>query len=116
MRAIVISRPGGPEVLELREVDTPAPGAGEILVRVRAASVNRADVLQRTGQYPAPAGAPARIPGLDFAGEVAAAGAGARAWKVGARVMGLVPGGAYAEFLTSHEAVVLPVPASWSFE
>ncbi len=115
MKAVVISRPGGPEVLELRDVPAPEPEAGEILVRVRAAGVNRADLLQRQGQYPAPSGAPASIPGLEYAGEVAALGPGTEAWKVGDRVMGLVPGGGYAEFLTTHQAVALRMPASWSF-
>ncbi|HVO34195.1 MAG TPA: NAD(P)H-quinone oxidoreductase [Gemmatimonadales bacterium] len=116
MKAVVISKPGGPEVLLLQDVSVPEPEAGEILVRVRAAGVNRADLLQRLGQYPAPFGAPANIPGLEYAGEVAALGMGARAWKVGDRVMGLVPGGAYAEFVTTHEALALRVPAGWSFE
>ncbi len=116
MKAVVISRAGGPEVLELQDVPTPEPDAGEILVRVRAAGINRADVLQRMGQYPAPAGAPAQIPGLEYAGEVAALGMGTEAWKVGDRVMGLVPGGAYAEFLTTHQAVALRMPPSWTFE
>ena len=116
MKAIVITKPGGPDVLELQEHPVPEPAAGEILVRVRAAGVNRADLLQRLGQYPAPFGAPANIPGLEYAGEVAALGMGARAWKVGDRVMGLVPGGAYAEFLTTHEALALRAPAAWPFE
>lgn len=116
MKAVVITRTGGPEVLETHDVPAPEPEAGEILVRVRAAGINRADLLQRLGQYPAPFGAPANIPGLEYAGEVAALGTGARAWKVGDRVMGLVPGGACAEFLTTHEAVAMRVPAAWSFE
>ena len=116
MKAVVITKPGGPEVLEVQDVAAPEPEAGEILVRVRAAGVNRADLLQRMGQYPAPFGAPATIPGLEYAGEVAALGMGARAWKAGDRVMGLVPGGAYAEFLTTHEAVALRVPDGWTFE
>ena len=116
MKAIVITKPGGPEVLELREVPAPEPAAGEILVRVRAAGINRADVLQRMGQYPAPPGAPADVPGLEYAGEVVALGAGSEGWKVGARVMGLVPAGGYAEFVTVNEAVALRVPAAWSFE
>jgi NADPH:quinone reductase len=116
MKAVVITKPGGPEVLQVQEVAAPEPAAGEMLVRVRAAGINRADLLQRMGQYPAPFGAPATIPGLEYAGEVAALGTGARAWKVGDRVMGLVPGGAYAEFLTTHEAVALRVPAGWGFE
>jgi putative PIG3 family NAD(P)H quinone oxidoreductase len=116
VKAVVITKPGGPEVLQVQEVAAPEPAAGEMLVRVRAAGVNRADLLQRKGQYPAPFGAPATIPGLEYAGEVAALGTGARAWKAGDRVMGLVAGGAYAEFLTTHEAVALRVPAGWGFE
>ncbi|HTT69081.1 MAG TPA: NAD(P)H-quinone oxidoreductase [Gemmatimonadales bacterium] len=116
MRAIVISAAGGPEVLQLRDVPTPRPAAGEVQVRVRAAGVNRADVLQRQGHYPPPPGAPGDIPGLEYAGEVAALGAGARAWKVGDRVMGLVPAGGYAEAVTVNEAVAMPVPSAWTFE
>jgi NADPH2:quinone reductase len=116
MKAVVITKPGGPDVLALQDVTAPEPEAGEILVRVRAAGINRADLLQRMGQYPAPFGAPANIPGLEYAGEVAALGTGVRGWKVGDRVMGLVPGGAYAEFLATHEAVAMRVPAAWSFE
>lgn len=116
MKAIVITMAGGPEMLSLREVPTPEPDAGEILVRVRAAGINRADVLQRMGQYPPPPGAPADVPGMEYAGEVAELGAGSEGWKVGDRVMGLVPAGGYAEFVTVNEAVALRVPASWSFE
>lgn len=116
MKAIVITKAGGPEVLALREVPTPEPGPDEVLVRVRAAGVNRADVLQRIGQYPSPPGAPADVPGLEYAGEVAALGVGAGAWKPGDRVMGLVPAGGYAEYVTVPEAVALRVPAAWSFE
>jgi putative PIG3 family NAD(P)H quinone oxidoreductase len=116
MKAIVIASAGGPEVLQLREVPAPEPSAGEILVRVRAAGVNRADVLQRMGLYPAPPGAPADIPGMEYAGEVTALGAGTRAWKVGDRVMGLVPAGGYAERVTVSESLALRVPSSWSFE
>ncbi len=119
MRAVVITRPGGPEVLALREVPAPEPGPGEVLVRVRAAGLNRADVLQRTGQYPAPPGAPADIPGLEYAGEVAglgpaapgdAARPGSRSWRLGERVMGLVGGGGCAEYLVAPADTVLPVP------
>jgi NADPH2:quinone reductase len=85
-------------------------------VRVRAAGINRADVLQRKGQYPAPPGSPVNVPGLEYAGEVATLGTGADAWKVGDRVMGLVPGGAYAEFVAVHEALAIRVPEAWSFE
>ncbi|HXY69835.1 MAG TPA: NAD(P)H-quinone oxidoreductase [Gemmatimonadales bacterium] len=116
MNAIVITAAGGPDVLQLRSVPDPHPAAGEVLVRVRAAGVNRADVLQRRGHYPPPAGAPADIPGMEYAGEVAALGAGVRAWKVGDRVMGLVASGAYAEAVAVNEAVAMRFPAAWSFE
>jgi len=116
VKAVVITKAGGPEVLALRDVPDPSPGAGEILVRVRAAGINRADVLQRMGQYPAPPGAPADVPGLEYAGEVAALGVGSEGWKVGDRVMGLVPAGGYAECVTVNEAVALRIPAAWSFE
>jgi len=116
MKAVVITKAGGPEVLQLREVPAPQPAAGEILVRVRAAGVNRADILQRMGQYPAPPGAPVDIPGLEYAGEVAALGTGALAWNVGDSVMGLVPAGAYAERVTVNESLALRVPSGWSFE
>jgi len=110
MRAIVIARPGGPEVLESRDVPRPVPERGEALVRVAAAALNRADILQREGRYPAPAGAPADIPGLEFAGEVAATGAGASRWRAGDRVFGLTGGGAYAEFAAVHEDTLARVP------
>jgi putative PIG3 family NAD(P)H quinone oxidoreductase len=103
-------------VLQLRDVPTPQPAAGEILVRVRAAGVNRADILQRMGHYPAPPGAPADIPGMEYAGDVAALGAGSQAWKVGDRVMGLVSGGGYADHVTVNESLALRMPSGWSFE
>ena len=115
MRAIVIARPGGPDVLECRAVPAPEPGPGEILVRVRAAGLNRADVLQRKGHYPAPPGVPADIPGLEYAGEVAALGDGVTRWTTGDRVMGLVAGGACAEFLVAHEDTAIAVPEGLPF-
>ncbi|MEK6610256.1 MAG: alcohol dehydrogenase catalytic domain-containing protein, partial [Gemmatimonadota bacterium] len=114
MRAIFIAKAGGPEVLELRDAEQPAPAEGEILVRVHAAGVNRADVLQRMGKYPAPPGVPADIPGLEYAGEVTALGAGVTRWKAGDRVMGLVAGGAYAEYVVTHEDTALAIPRGWS--
>src|SRR5688572_26882058 len=102
MRAIVIREPGGPEVLEQREVLSPVPGRGEVRVRVRATAVNRADLLQRMGLYPAPPDAPADIPGLEFAGEVSQLGPDVTELRVGDRVFGLVGGGAYAEELVTH--------------
>jgi NADPH:quinone reductase len=116
MRAIVITRPGGPDVLELRDVDVPSPGPGEIRVRVAATAVNRADLLQRAGRYPPPAGVPRDIPGLEYAGVVDAVGAGATRWLAGAEVMGLVGGGSYAEYVVTHEDEALAVPAGMSLE
>jgi NADPH2:quinone reductase len=110
MRAIVHTAAGGPEVLALREVPDPTPGAHQLRIRVHAAGLNRADLLQRKGSYPAPPGWPADIPGLEYAGEVEALGAGVSRWKQGDRVMGLVGGGAHAEFVVVSEAEALPVP------
>jgi putative PIG3 family NAD(P)H quinone oxidoreductase len=116
MRAVVIARFGGPEVLEIRDVPTPEPGPDEVLVQVRGSALNRADLLQRLGRYPAPQGATQNIPGLEFAGEVAALGANAQRWRVGDRVMGIIGGGAHAEFVTTHQDALAAVPANleWS--
>jgi NADPH:quinone reductase len=110
MRAIVIDRPGGPEVLELRDEPLPEPGQGEVRVRVHATAVNRADLLQRAGRYPAPADAPQHIPGLEYAGEIDATGVDVNRWRAGDRVMGLVGGGSYAEYLVTHEDEAVAVP------
>jgi putative PIG3 family NAD(P)H quinone oxidoreductase len=115
MRAVVITRFGGPEVLELRDVPSPAPGRGEVRVRVRATAVNRADLLQRAGAYPPPPDAPKDIPGLEFAGEVDAVGKGVIDLAVGARVMGLCGGGSYAEEVVVPSRAVVPVPERLSF-
>ncbi|MGD8277154.1 MAG: NAD(P)H-quinone oxidoreductase [Gemmatimonadota bacterium] len=116
MRAIVIRQPGGPDVLELRAVPDPIPGPGEVRVRIAATAVNRADLLQRRGGHPAPAGWPSDIPGLEYAGTVDAAGPGASRWKAGDRVMGLAGGGTYAEAITVPEDEALPVPAGLPLE
>ena len=110
MRAIVITRPGGPEVLELQERPTPEPGLGQVRVRVRASALNRADLSQRLGNYPAPPGSPADIPGMEYAGEVDAIGPASTMWPAGTRVMGIIGGGAHAEFVCVHEREVLPIP------
>ena len=115
MQAAVISRPGGPEVLEIRQVPRPAPGAAEVLVRVRASALNRADVLQRQGRYPPPPGAPADIPGLEFAGEVAELGAGASRWRAGQRVFGLAAGGGHAQYVAVHQQTLAEIPANLSW-
>ena len=110
MRAAVITRAGGPEVMAIQQRPVPTPGTGEVLVRVRSSALNRADLLQRAGRYPAPPGVPADIPGLEFAGEVVGNGPDAVLWSVGARVCGLVGGGAHAEYLVTHERAVATVP------
>lgn len=115
MRAIVIARAGGPEVLELREVAPPAVEKGEVRVRVRATAVNRADLLQRRGAYPAPPDCPSDIPGLEFSGEVESLGAGIHDVKVGDRVFGLTGGGAYSELVTVPSRTVVPMPSGMSF-
>ena len=115
MRAIVIREPGGPEVLELREVPTPEPSRGEVRVRIRATAVNRADLLQRLGKYPAPPGAPADIPGLEIAGEVDAIGDGVTELAKGDRVFGLVSGGGYAEQVVTHARTLARIPEPMQF-
>ena len=115
MKAIVIDKPGGPESLVLRDVPVPAPGRGEVRVRVHASAINRADLLQRMGHYPAPPDVPADIPGIELAGEVDALGEGARELAVGDRVFGLVGGGAYAEHVVAHERTLAKMPAGLSF-
>lgn len=113
MTAIAIRTPGGPEVLTPEPRPVPTPGAGEILVKVAAAGVNRPDVMQRMGQYPPPPGAP-DIPGLEIAGEVVACGSEVTRWKEGDKVMALVVGGGYAEYCLAHESHALPVPSGLS--
>ena len=115
MRAIVYAGAGGTEVITIGEVPRPAAGPNEVRVRVRAAGLNRADILQRRGRYPAPHGTAVDIPGLEFAGEVEAVRPGAKRWKVGDRVMGLVGGGAHAEAVVLHEDELLPIPEGMSF-
>jgi putative PIG3 family NAD(P)H quinone oxidoreductase len=115
MRAVVYTGAGGVEVIQLRDVSDPRPGPGQILVRVRAAGLNRADIHQRRGNYPAPPGWPADIPGLEYAGEVEVAGPQVTRWSTGDRVMGLVGGGAHAERVVVHQDEALAVPAGMSF-
>jgi len=115
MRAVIITRPGGPEVLEIQDVETPQPTGDQVRVRVRASGINRADLLQRAGGYPAPAGSPSNIPGLEFAGEVDAVGPLVQAWKPGQRVMGLAGGGGQAEYILTHEGLLLEIPQNLDF-
>ena len=109
MHAVEITKPGGPEVLALCERPVPVPGAGQILIEVAYAGVNRPDALQRAGAYaPPPSASP--LPGLEAAGRVAAVGSGVTAWAVGDQVCALLPGGGYAEYVVTPAAHALPVP------
>jgi putative PIG3 family NAD(P)H quinone oxidoreductase len=110
MQAVVITKFGGPEVLSIQEAPTPQPEAGQVLVRVHATALNRADLLQRQGKYPAPKGVVQNIPGLEFAGEVAELGQGATYWEKGDRVFGLTPGGAHAEYVVVEEGRLAAIP------
>src|SRR5215470_10972200 len=114
MRAITFSTPGGPEVLQLTEVPDPTPRPEQLLVRVRATSLNRADTLQRRGQYPPPLGE-SDILGLELAGDVEAVGTMTQGFRVGDRVFGLVGGGGYAEKAVIDYRMAMPIPANWSF-
>jgi NADPH2:quinone reductase len=115
MRAIVITKPGGPEVLELRDVAMPEPAPGQVRVRIHACAVNRADLMQVRGNYPAPADAPQDIPGMELAGEVDAVGAGVTDLAKGDRVFGIVSGGAYAEAVVVHARTLARMPAELDF-
>lgn len=116
MKAIVISKPGGPEVLQLQQCPDPQPGNGELGATVSATALNRADLLQRRGLYPPPDDAPQEIPGLEFAGRVETPARSASGFKAGDRIMGLLGGGGYAERVVLHESLALPVPKAWSDE
>jgi putative PIG3 family NAD(P)H quinone oxidoreductase len=113
IRAIVMAGFGGPEVLRLGEAPRPEAGPGQVLIRVAATSVNRADLQQRTGNYPPPPGESA-ILGLEVAGVIAALGDGVAGWQVGDRVMTLVGGGGYAEYAAAPASTLLPVPETLS--
>jgi NADPH:quinone reductase len=115
MNAITAIGAGGPEVLVWDTRPMPEPKASEVLIRIRATAVNRADVLQRKGLYPAPPGAPQDILGLEFAGEVVRGGEGATRFAEGARVYGLAGGGTYAEYIVLHEQTLAPMPSGLSF-
>lgn len=115
MKAAISVNAEGPEGVRFKDVAAPTPGPDEILVQVRATALNRADLLQTMGLYPAPAGVPADIPGLEYAGEVIGRGARVTRWKVGDRVMGLVAGGAWAEQLVTHEREAIAMPENLSF-
>ena len=115
-RSVLFTGAGDTGVITLGEREVRAPGAGEIRVRVAAAGLNRADVLQRKGRYPAPPGAPADVPGLEYAGHVEALGPGVELWKLGDPVMGIVAGGGMSTHVVVHAREAIPVPAGMAIE
>jgi NADPH:quinone reductase len=116
MKAVFVKEFGGIENLEIREVENPpSPKDKEVLVNVKTSALNRADILQRRGLYPAPKGFPAKILGLEFAGEVAEIGEGVEKFKVGNRIFGITAGGAQAAFLLTDESLLMPIPENLSF-
>ena len=115
MHAAIISVPGAPEVLTLKERPTPDPGDAEVLIKVKAAGVNRPDVIQRKGNYPAPPGVVADIPGLEVSGTVAACGKSVQRWKEGDAVCALLGGGGYATYAVADESHCLPIPAGLNY-
>src|SRR6476661_8153708 len=98
MKAIVITKPGGPEVLQPQEREIPVPNSNEVLIKIKAAGINRPDLFQRAGNYPPPPGAPQDIPGLEVAGIIESCGNAVTQWKQGDKVCALIPGGGYAEY------------------
>ncbi len=115
MRAIIISAPGGPEVLVESQLPVPAPGAGDVLIEVVAAGVNRPDVLQRQGRYnPPPDASP--LPGLEVAGTIVAVGEGVDSREIGRKVCALTPGGGYADYVLTPHAQCMPIPPGLSME
>jgi tumor protein p53-inducible protein 3 len=115
MKSIMLEKPGGPEMLKMREVAQPVPASDELLVQVKAAGVNRADILQREGKYPVPPGS-SEILGLEISGIVLEKGADCRRWEIGQRVFGLLGGGGYAEYATIHQDMAIAIPENLSFE
>ncbi|HEX9307375.1 MAG TPA: NAD(P)H-quinone oxidoreductase [Anaeromyxobacter sp.] len=116
MKAVLFDGSGGPEVVRLGDAAEPAPARGEVLVRVRASAMNRADLLQRRGLYAPPAGTRPDVPGLELAGEVVRAGEGVTAWRAGDRVMAISAGEGQAELAVVHERMLLAIPAGLPFE
>jgi NADPH2:quinone reductase len=115
MKAVIITHPGEPEVLQIAERPKPVCGPGEVMVKVMAAGVNRPDVAQRKGNYPPPAGAPNEIPGLEIAGLIDEVGPEVTRWKKGDKVCALVWGGGYAQYCNVPEGQCLPIPDNMTF-
>ena len=115
MKAIIITKPGEANVLQPEERPIPGISENEVLIKVKAAGINRPDIAQRQGRYPAPAGAPADIPGLEVSGIIEECGKGVSRWKKGDEVCALLSGGGYAEFVAVPEGQCLPIPKGFSF-
>jgi len=115
MKAVVITQAGPPEVLQIQDRPIPAISPNDVLIKVYASGVNRPDIAQRKGVYPAPAGVPANVPGLEIAGVIDQCGEDVVRWKKGDAVCALVAGGGYAEYVVANAAHCLPVPKAWSF-
>lgn len=115
MRAIVITKAGGPDVLQVEERIIPAIAEYEVLIQIKAAGINRPDIFQRKGSYPAPAGVVKDVPGLEVAGVIVEIGKAVTEWKIGEPVCCLVAGGGYAEYVAAHQDMCLPIPGGISF-
>jgi putative PIG3 family NAD(P)H quinone oxidoreductase len=116
MKAAIISKPGPPEVLIISDRLKPTPAANEVIIKVKAAGINRPDIIQRKGNYPAPPGVPADIPGLEVAGIIQECGASVERWKPGDTVCALISGAGYAEFTVADYRHCLPIPETFTFE
>ena len=115
MNAVIITQPGGPEVLQIQERPIPEPAANEVLIKIYAAGINHPDVFQRKGSYPPPPGASADIPGLEVSGIIEKCGDAVSNWKKGDKVCALLQGGGYAEYATVNAGQCLPIPSNFSF-
>ena len=116
MRAVVLEEYGEPDVLKLTQIPEPVPGSKEVRAKVAVCGINRADTMQRRGQYPPPSSTEHEIPGLEFAGTVDKVGATVSSWQVGDRVFGLLPGGGYGEKVIVHERLLMAIPDTLTFE
>lgn len=115
MKAVIVGKPGGAEELKIGQIQKPVPREHEILVKVHATALNRADILQREGKYPPPEGA-SNILGLEIAGEIWSTGDKVSNWKKGDKIFGLLPGGGYAEYAVINEMMANPIPSNFSYE
>jgi putative PIG3 family NAD(P)H quinone oxidoreductase len=112
VRAVIITKSGGPKVLKIREVDNPEPSEYEVLIKVKGSALNRADLMQRNSRHSVPYGFSEDIPGIEFAGEIIKLGAKVYRWQVGQKVFGITGGGAHAEYTVAHEGTVVEIPAN----